>query len=450
MIKKFPFIVLNLFVSLVIYSKDNPKLPNFIIILCDDLGYGDIGVYGHPTISTPNIDRLAEEGLKWTSFYTASSVSTPSRAGLLTGRLPVRSGMCYEGPPRVLTENSQGGLPNEEITIASLLKGKNYKTACIGKWHLGHLPQFLPTNHGFDYYYGIPYGNGMGRMIKDGERINNIPIMRNTEEIERPADQSTLTKRYTEEAIKFLKKNKDKPFFLYLAHTMPHIPLHRSGKFENVSLRGLYGDVVEELDWSVGKVIRTLKELNLDENTLVIFTSDNGPWKTQKLNGGSTGILSGEKGATFEGGMRVPAIFWWPEKIQPGVIMKVGTTLDIFPTFCSLANIPIPKDRVYDGYDLTPVLSGKGNSGRDIVFYYRGTRIFALRKGPYKAHFITKAAYGENDEKMHDPPLLFNLEHDPTEEYNIASQYPEILSEIKQEIIKHRKTLIPVENQLTR
>jgi arylsulfatase A len=423
------------------------KLPNFVIIFCDDLGYGDIGAFGHPTIKTPNLDRLASEGQRWTSFYVAASVCTPSRAGLMTGRLPIRSGMC-DDRHRVLFPNSFGGLPQSEVTIARALKQAGYTTACIGKWHLGHLPEYLPTRHGFDYYYGIPYSNDMDRVTEDDRTYNNVPLLRNLEIIERPADQPTLTKRYTAESIKFISENKDSHFFLYLAHTMPHIPLFRSEDFEDVSLRGLFGDVIEEIDWSTGEIIKALKAAGIEKNTLVLFTSDNGPWAIMKLNGGSPGILTGEKGATFEGGMREPTIFWWPDKIPPGTVMDLGTTMDVLPTFCKLAGVEVPGDRVYDGQDISPALFGTGHSGRDVVFYYRGTRIFAVRKGPFKAHFITKTAYGPDDEMQHDPPLLFHLGHDPSELYNVADQHPGVIADIRAEIEKHQQTLEPVENQL--
>ena len=423
------------------------KLPNFVVIFCDDLGYGDIGAFGHPTIKTPNIDRLASEGQRWTSFYVAASVCTPSRAGLITGRLPIRSGMC-DDRHRVLFPNSFGGLPQSEITIARALRPAGYTTACIGKWHLGHLPEYLPTNHGFDYYYGIPYSNDMDRENRGDQAIYNVPLHRNLEIIERPADQPTLTKRYTEESVKFINENKDRHFFLYMAHTMPHIPLFRSEEFEDVSLRGLFGDVIEEIDWSTGEIIKALKEAGIEKNTLLLFTSDNGPWAIMKLNGGSPGILTGEKGATFEGGMREPTIFWWPGRIAPGTIMDMGTTMDVFPTFCKLAGVEVPKDRVYDGQDISPALFGTGHSGRNVVFYYRGTRIFAVRKGPFKAHLITKTAYGPDDEMQHDPPLLFHLEHDPSELYNISDQHPGVIEDIRAEIEKHQQSLEPVENQL--
>jgi arylsulfatase A-like enzyme len=349
---------------------------------------------------------------------------------------------------RVLFPNSTGGLPKSEITIASALKEAGYTTACIGKWHLGHKPEYLPTNHGFDHYYGIPYSNDMDRETEGEQVIFNVPLHRDLEVIERPADQPTLTKRYTEESVKFIHAHKDRPFFLYLAHTMPHIPLFRSADFEDVSLRGLYGDVIEEIDWSTGEILKALEEAGIDQHTLVLFTSDNGPWAIMELNGGSPGILTGEKGATFEGGMREPTIFWWPGRIPSGTVMDMGTTMDIFPTFCKLAGVEVPGDREYDGVDISAALFGTGPSGREVVFYYRGTRIFAVRKGPFKAHFITKTAYRIQDEMQHDPPLLFHLEHDPSELYNMADQHPGVIAEIRAEITRHQQTLKPVKNQL--
>ncbi len=438
-------------------EKSKPNTPNFIIILADDMGYGDVGIFGHPTIKTPNLDKMAYEGQKWTNFYVAAPVCTPSRAGLMTGRLPVRSGMCSE-KRRVLFPDSRGGLPKNEITIASALKTAGYATACIGKWHLGDLPQYLPNAHGFDYYFGIPYSNDMDRIGGPDDYLEalthpkidyfNVPLMRNSEIIERPADQTTITKRYTQEAIKFIKQNKKKPFFLYLANSMPHVPLFRSKEFENKSLRGIYGDVIEELDWSVGEILSTLKQNGLDDNTLVIFTSDNGPWLIFKDHGGSAGLLRGGKGGTYEGGMREPTIFWWPGKLKLGVVMDMATTMDLLPTLCSLANVNLPNDRIFDGYDISPVMYGTGHDPRDIVYYYRGTQVYAIRKGAYKAHFITQPEYGSNVKTVQDPPLLFNLNFDPSEKYNIAEEHPEVIKEMEKILKEHLSSLIPVENQL--
>lgn len=443
--------------SITAADKTKTSRPNFIIILADDMGYGDIGAFGNPTIKTPNLDNMAHQGQRWTNFYVAAPVSTPSRAGLLTGRLPVRTGMCSE-KKRVIFPDTKGGLQASEITIASALKKEGYATACIGKWHLGtYLPQFSPNAHGFDYYFGIPYSNDMDRIDgPDGRealmhpKIDyfNVPLMRNSEIIERPADQTTITKRYTQEAINFIKQNKKKPFFIYLANSMPHVPLFRSKKFENISLRGIYGDVVEELDWSVGEILSALKENGLDDNTFVIFTSDNGPWLIFNEFGGSAGLLKGGKGGTNEGGMREPTIFWWPGKIKPGVVMDMATTMDILPTFCSLAGAHLPNDRIYDGFDISSVIFGTGPDPRDVVFYYRDTQVYAIRKGAYKAHFITQPAYGSDIKTIQDPPLLYNLNVDPSEKYNIAEKHPEVIAEIKKILQEHLSTLVSVENQL--
>ncbi|MEX2176615.1 MAG: sulfatase [Pirellulaceae bacterium] len=431
--------------------------PNVIVILADDLGYGDLGCYGHPTIATPSLDQMAREGIRFTQFYSAAEVCTPSRAALLTGRLPPRSGMCGN-KRRVLFPNSQGGLPDSEVTIAELLKTKGYATACIGKWHLGHLPQYSPLKHGFDYYYGLPYSNDMdraataprGRAAFLDPKIEfwDVPLLRNTEVIERPANQHTLTSRYADEAVRFIQEHKDQPFFIYLPHTMPHVPLFASDEFAQTSRRGLYGDVVSELDRSVGKILETLRKENLAERTLVVFTSDNGPWLTQSEQGGSAGLLKDGKGSTWEGGMRVPALAWMPGKVLAGTVSaELASTLDLLPTICALADCELPVDRPLDGYDLSPLCAGqKGPRGE--MFYYRGFELMAVRLGPWKAHFKTQSGYGQPQVEKHDPPLLFHLEHDPSEKYNVAAANPQVLSEIESLAEKHRASLVPAPSQL--
>ncbi len=435
------------------------RAPNFVVIFCDDLGYGDLGVFGHPTIRTPNLDSMAQEGVKLTQFYVAASVCTPSRAGLLTGRLPVRTGMC-DDRRRVLFPDSSGGLPQSEITLAEALKERGYSTACVGKWHLGHLPEHLPTRHGFDEYFGLPYSNDMDRQ-PDSPRARAsfddprseywyVPLIQGEKVIERPADQNTLTRRCTEYAVSFIQRHRERPFFLYLSHIMPHVPLFRSPEFADRSARGLYGDVIEEIDWSVGRVLEALRENGIDEHTLVIFTSDNGPWLVFDEQGGSAGLLREGKGSTWEGGMRVPTIARWPGRIEAGrVELGLGATLDLLPTFVSLAGGTLPDDVVLDGVDLTDMLLRGGPSPRESVFYYRGTRLFAVRHGNYKAHFITQSAYRSQGPVEHDPPQLFHLEHDPSETQDVAAAHPEVLKEIERVVAEHTAGLTAAPSQLT-
>jgi len=440
--------------SLAATSAAAAESPNFVVIFADDLGYGDLGCFGNPTIETPNLDGLAREGMQFSQFYSAACVCTPSRAAIMTSRLPIRSGMCAH-VPRVLFPDSTGGLPADEVTIAEALKGQGYATACVGKWHLGHLPQYLPTSNGFDSYFGIPYSNDMLARPARGDRgaYPPLPLMRDMKVLESSPDQRLLTRRYTEEAIKFIRQStadgSAKPFFLYMPHTMPHVPLFASGKFEGTSLRGLYGDVVEEIDWSVGRILATLREQGVADNTLVWFTSDNGPWLIKNQNGGTAGLLRGGKGSTWEGGMREPTIAWWPGRVASGTINRqLGSTLDVMPTILALAGAKMPDDRVIDGYDLAPVLFDEGESPRQEMFYYRGTDLYAVRKGPWKAHFRTQDGYGQPEPEMHDPPLLYHLEHDPSERFDLAKDHPEVLSEIKALVQSHKANLVPGEMQL--
>ncbi|MFI4912888.1 MAG: sulfatase [Sedimentisphaeraceae bacterium JB056] len=430
--------------------------PNIIVLFADDLGYGDLGSYGHPTISTPNIDRMAYEGQRWTNFYAASSLCSPSRAGLMTGKYPIRSGT--DG--HVFFEWSADGLSSKEITVAEMLKRQGYKTSCVGKWHLGHQPEFLPTNQGFDEYFGIPYSNDMRvdpymqvaekinlrngvtlEQMRDPQKRKNdwVPLMEDEVVVEYPCDQTTLTKRYTERCVDYIKENRDEPFFLYMAHSFPHVPLFASDEFLGKSRRGLYGDVVEELDASVGTILQTLRDLNLDKNTLVVFTSDNGPWLSKFEKGGSAGLLRGGKGQTFEGGMREPCIFWWPGHIQAGsVVRDIGSTLDFYKTFGVLAGAGVPGEHAVDSYDLSSAILGSGESLRKDFFYYRNNEIYAVRYGMWKAHFITEGSFRQGPEKTcHQQPLLYHLGQDPSEKYDVSKEHPDVIKNIRELKEKH-------------
>ena len=423
--------------------------PNIVVITADDLGWGDLGSYGHPNIRTPHLDHMAAEGQRWTSFYSQAPVCSPSRAALLTGRIHLRSGM-FGRRQGVFFPDSHAGLPAEETTLAEALRDAGYATGIVGKWHLGHRPEYLPTRHGFDSWLGIPYSNDMDWQVPAGPERRaamfdprtdywHVPLMRDETVIERPADQRTVTRRYAEEAVSFIEVHRDRPFFLYLPHTMPHMPLFRSEDFRGRSSAGVYGDVIEEIDRAVGQVLATIERLDLAERTLVVFTSDNGPWISYRTHGGSAGPLRHGKGTTFEGGMRVPGVFWWPGTIAPGVTQAIGSAMDLFTTAIVLGGGAVPDDRPIDGVDLSPVLLGTGPEPRDAMAYYRMGELFAFRLGRYKAHFVTAGRYGLPPERTdHDPPLLFDLGADVGERYDVAAEHPDVLAAVVAAAEAHR------------
>ena len=402
-----------------------PGKPNFVVINIDDLGYADIGPFGSKLNRTPNLDRMAAEGRKLTCFY-AAPVCSPSRAALMTGCYPKRALPI----PHVLFPEDKHGLHPDEVTVAELLKQRGYATACIGKWHLGDQPEFLPTKQGFDVFYGLPYSNDMGP-ASDGVKSDlgaplpkagagkgqpPLPLMRQDTVLQRvlPDDQTRLVELYTNEAIAFIKNNKDKSFFLYMPHSSVHFPIYPGKAFQKKSTNGYYGDWVEETDWSVGQILNTLRESGLAENTLVLFTSDNG--------GTARGLntpLRGHKNSTFEGGIRVCTIAWWPGKIPAGTFTDAITGMfDILPTFARLAGADLPQGRKLDGMDIWPLLAGQQDAkGHDEFFYYRGLKLEAVRSGPWKLFLASEQ--------------LYNLESDISESQNVAESNPAIVERLK-------------------
>lgn len=446
----FCFICLIVFCQQALIAAEPKSKPNFIVIFADDLGYGDLECYGHPQFKTPNLNQMAVEGARLTQFNVPVPYCAPSRATLLTGRYPWRHGIWFNPAPDGGRFRSGVGIAESEHLLSELLKKSGYATICVGKWHLGHDPQFYPTRHGFDDYLGILYSNDMRPVnLFQGEKVIEYPVV-----------QANLTKKYTNRAVEFIRKNQKQPFFLYLPHAMPHKPLAASEAFYKKSGAGLYGDVIAELDWSVGEIFKTLKELNLDDNTFVIFTSDNGPWY-----GGHTAGLSGMKSTSWEGGLRVPMLARWPGKIPPQqVIDTVCGSIDIFPTILKQAQIELPTDRIIDGKDLFPVLTEKADSPHIALYSMKGNSIFTVRSGQWKLHVkpsprralktqskdwidprgpdgVTIIAPFEQAMPNQSPGLvsgaqpqsmmLFNLKNDPAEQHNVAKTNPEVVARLK-------------------
>ncbi len=404
------------------FAQRTPRPPNVIVILADDLGYGDLGCYGS-NLKTPNLDRMAREGVRFLRYDSANPVCSPSRAALLTGRYPTRVGV-----PRVLFPYDKAGLPATEITMAQMLKDRGYKTKCVGKWHLGHMPDYLPMKRGFDSYFGIPYSNDM----------NPRWLMRNDQVIEEQATLETLTPRYTDEAVKFIAESKASPFFLYMPHTYPHIPLAASAKFRGKSPHGIYGDVIEELDWSVGEIFAALKKNGVEKNTLVMFTSDNGPWYQ-----GSAGLLRGRKGNTWEGGVREPFIAWMPGRIPAGKVQPGwASAMDVFPTVAKLCGGQM-KNQV-DGIDIWPLMtSAKQDIPRDVLLYFDNIHMQCARLGNWKLHFsrynseaYSPAPQGGRQDIMLKTPELYDLAADPQESYDAADKNPRVVADIQGRVDK--------------
>ena len=399
-----------------ISGRAETRAPNIVLILADDLGFGDLGCYGSK-IPTPNLNRVAAEGARFPHFYAGSPVCTPSRAALLTGRYPVRCGL-----PRVLFPEATVGFSSTETTVPKMLKSQGYRTMCAGKWHLGSRPEFMPNAQGFDRFFGIPYSNDMWP----------LPLLSNGDVVEANAKLDTLTQRYTEQAIDFISSPADAPFFLYFAHSAPHIPLAASARFRKKSKLGRYGDVVQELDWSAGEVMRAIAEKGLDDNTLVMFTSDNGPWYQ-----GNTGVLRGRKGETYEGGVRVPCLARFPGRIQAGIELRgFGSFLDVMPTLARLAGATAPRS---DGIDIWPLMAGEASElERDLLLYFDGIHLQCARMGRWKLHVSRCNSIVWTPDppggRMNLPlprPELYDLESDPGESSDVAEDNPEIVARIQ-------------------
>jgi len=410
--------------------------PNIVIIMADDLGFGDLGCYGSRSISTPHLDRLAVEGVRMTSFYSASPVCSPSRAALLTGRYPVRSGVHFVFVPKELfllaaieytAYNMPWGLPKEEATLADELKKSGYRTCSVGKWHLGDLPGYMPTSRGFDHYFGVLHSND----------AMPLRLYRNTRVVEpHPLDQDLLTRKYTEEAVKWIGQNHDRPFFLYFAHTFPHIPLHASAGFRGRSKAGLYGDCVEEIDWSAGEVLRALDKYGVADNTLVFFTSDNGPWFE-----GRSGFR-GRKGQTLDGGMRVPGIIRFPGVLPAGAVCnEMSMNFDLFTTALALAGREAPSDRPVDGKNILPMLQGSEKSPHEALYFYRFDELQAVRTRRWKYHRPHKG-WAHLPTYLPRKPMLFDLQAEKTEVYNIIDTRPRQAEKMEQMMQKWENNLV--------
>ena len=419
-------------------NRKSARSPNWIILFCDDLGYGDPVCFGGSRFRTPNIDRLAGEGARLTEFYAAPTC-TPARASLLTGRYPLRSGLT-----RVLIPREHFGLPESEVTMATALKQRGYRTACIGKWHLGDLPPYRPNRHGFDEFYGLLYSNDMTLPVVHWPAMR---LYQNDEVIESPVKQRTLTERFTQRAVQFIESNAHCPFLLYLPYTAPHLPCAAAPSFAGKSGYGCYGDVVEELDSSVGKILSVVRARGLEQDTIVMFSSDNGPEVATRGPGGSTGGLRGGKRSTWEGGVRTPCIVRLPGRIPAGSV-RTGITslLDVFTTVLNSTGTPVPEDRAIDGLDLSAFLEGRSPSPRETFAYYRGKTIFAVRSRQWKIHFwkMTPGPRGRYTRVARCKPVeLYDLESDPAESRNVAADHPSVVADLQRLRERFVESVVP-------
>ncbi|MEO6808435.1 MAG: sulfatase, partial [Isosphaeraceae bacterium] len=431
--------VATLFLSRPATTKgEETRPPNIVLVFADDLGYADVGCFGAKGYTTPNIDRLAAEGIRFTNFYVAQAVCSASRAALLTGCYSNRVGILGALGPA-----SKIGIADGETTMAEMLKMRGYATAIFGKWHLGRDPRFLPTRHGFDEYLGLPYSNDMWPKHPTNKSFPALPLINGEKVVALNPDQTTLTTSYADGAVRFIEKNKDRPFFLYLAHSMPHVPLFVSDKFAGKTSRGLFGDVIEEIDWSVGQVLAALKDQGIDSNTLVIFTSDNGPWLSYGDHAGSASPFREGKGTSFEGGVREPFAARWPGKIPAGSVCdEPAMTIDLLPTFAHLAGAKLPNDPIIDGLDVTPLLTGQpgAKSAREAFYFYYGPELQAVRSGHWKLHFphpyrTLAGAPGKGGKpgpyrNVKIGLSLYDLKSDPGEQHDVSSNHPDVVARL--------------------
>ncbi len=406
--------------------------PNIILINCDDLGYGDLGCYGSGVHKTPYLDRMAEEGVRFTDFYMPASICSPSRGAMLTGCYPPRVGFGWFDNRWVLLPGHPVGLNPEEITIAQLLKEAGYSTKLVGKWHCGDQPPFLPTRHGFESFYGLPYSNDMGRQTNK-KNYPPLPLMKGDEVIQQQPDQSSLTERYVEESVRFIRENRDGPFFLYFAHMYVHKPLFAPERFMKSSEDGRYGAAVECIDWAAGAILHELDDLGIADNTLVIFTSDNGSTRPE-----SNAPLRGTKGTTWEGGMRAPCIMRWPGHIpQGGICEEIATAMDFYPTLAAIGGAETPDDRIIDGKNIQHLMQSDGSakSPHAAFFYYKTNRLEAVRSGRWKLHVGKRTGRGTNKSlggpRKKDMQELYDLKSDPAESRNLYHEKPEVVAELQ-------------------
>lgn len=438
---KFVSLLISVVIAVLPFAAHAQKnsLPNIIVIFTDDQGYGDLGCFGAEGFETPNFDKLAADGIRFTNLYVPATVCTPSRAALLTGKYPKRLNLHEQ----VIYPYSNNGLDTSSVTLADMLKQQGYFTSIVGKWHLGHKPEYMPNNQGFDYYFGVPYSNDMNAHFYKsiGFQSPPLPLYRNWEMIGENPDQRQLTKTFTAETIDIIKRESKNPFFIYLAHIMPHLPLHASEDFVGKSKLGIYGDVIMELDWSIGEIVKALKQEGVYDNTIIFFTSDNGPVTSV---GGSTAGLRGQKAQTWEGGQRVPGIMVWPNQVPPAKVSdQMITTMDLFPTLASITGYRIDDEMILDGMNIGKHLRKPNRklADRPFLYYSRDGIVEAIRYGDWKLH-IQKNIGWDKEKNGEFQPALYNLKTDSSESTDLSNEFPGKVKELEKILEDYSKTIV--------